>query len=70
MGKPAQVTQAASNTELPSVDGLGDRELEQRIVEALQAVNDLRRRLAEATKTFNALHDEKDRRTVRRRAAR
>lgn len=47
---------------------LSDRDLDVRLVEALRAVGDLHQKLAQAQAWFDALHNEKDRRALRRRA--
>jgi hypothetical protein len=63
-------TTPSTTTAISDLDGLTDRELDVRIAEAGRAIDDLQRQVAEATARFNALHDEKDRRTIRRLAAR
>jgi hypothetical protein len=69
---PAPLTKpktTPTTTATSDLDALSDRELDVRIAEALRAVDDLHRQVADATARFNALHDERDRRSIRRRAA-
>jgi hypothetical protein len=69
MPAPVSKPKTTPATTTSDLAGLTDRELDVRIAEAGRAIDDLQRQVAEATARFNALHDEKDRRSIRRRAA-
>jgi hypothetical protein len=65
--KPTRPT--ISDLAASDLAALTDRELDERIAEALRVINALHQQLAEASSRFDALHDEKDRRAIRRRTA-